>query len=98
MMRIVDKTRLALVTGGSGYVASWIIKMLIEEGINVNATVRDPSNADKVQHLVALAKTTEAQLKLFKADLLDPGSFDDPMRGCEPLIHMASPLLFSDRR
>ena len=47
-MREIDKSKPVLVTGGSGYVASWIIKMLLEEGINVNATVRDPSNFKKV--------------------------------------------------
>ncbi|NNL42482.1 MAG: NAD-dependent epimerase/dehydratase family protein, partial [Desulfobacterales bacterium] len=43
-MREIDKTKPVLVTGGSGYVASWIIKMLLEEGIDVHATVRDPSD------------------------------------------------------
>lgn len=94
-MRIVDKTKPVLVTGGSGYMASWIIKMLLAEGINVNATVRDPSNADKVQHLTSMAEASEAQLKLFKADLLDLGSFDEPMQGCELVIHTASPFFIT---
>ncbi len=37
-MREIDKSKPVLITGGSGYVASWIIKMLLEEGIGVNAT------------------------------------------------------------
>ena len=68
-MREIDKSKQVLVTGGSGYVASWLIKMLLEEGINVNATVRDPSNIQKVDHLTALAKASAGQLKLFKSDL-----------------------------
>ena len=32
-----------LVTGASGYIASWIVKYLLEEGCTVHATVRDPS-------------------------------------------------------
>jgi len=94
-MRQIDRTKPVLVTGGTGYMASWIIKMLLEDGISVNATVRDPSDADKVQHLTYMAEASEAQLKLFKADLLDSGSFDDPMQGCELVIHTASPFFFT---
>lgn len=94
-MSIIDKTKPVLVTGGTGYVASWIIKMLLEEGINVNATVRDPSKVQKVEHLTAMAKTSAGQLKLFKADLLDSGSFDEPMQDCELVIHTASPFFIT---
>ena len=94
-MREIDKTKPVLVTGGTGYVASWIIKMLLEEGIPVHATVRDPSDMQKIEHLKTLAETAAGQLTLFKADLLDPGSFDEPMRGCELVIHTASPYFIT---
>ena len=48
VMSTIDKSKPVLVTGASGYVASWIVKMLLKEGINVNATVRDPSNMQNV--------------------------------------------------
>ena len=94
-MKEIDKSKPVLVTGGSGYVASWIIKMLLEEGISVNATVRDPSNIEKVGHLTALAKESTGKLNLFKSDLLDSGSFDEPMRDCELVIHTASPFIIA---
>lgn len=31
------------VTGGSGYIASWLVKLLLQRGYSVNATVRFPS-------------------------------------------------------
>ncbi|MBN1829748.1 MAG: NAD-dependent epimerase/dehydratase family protein [Deltaproteobacteria bacterium] len=94
-MRDIDKSKPVLVTGGSGYVASWIIKMLLEKGIDVNATVRDASDSKKVDHLTALAKASTGKLNLFKSDLLDRGSFDEPMRGCELVIHTASPFFIT---
>ena len=32
----VDKKKKALVTGGTGFVAGWIIKQLVEAGVNVH--------------------------------------------------------------
>lgn len=94
-MREIDKSKPVLVTGGTGYVASWIIKMLLEDGIVVNTTVRDPSNIQKVEHLMAIAEASAGQLKLFKSDLLDAESFDEPMKDCELLIHTASPFFIT---
>jgi uncharacterized protein YbjT (DUF2867 family) len=31
------------VTGGGGYIASWLVKLLLSRGYAVHATVRDPS-------------------------------------------------------
>jgi nucleoside-diphosphate-sugar epimerase len=33
------------VTGASGYVASWIVKLLLSRGYTVKASVRDPSES-----------------------------------------------------
>jgi nucleoside-diphosphate-sugar epimerase len=91
-MRSIDSTKPVMVTGATGYVASWIIKMLLDEGIDVHATVRDPDNSEKVAYLKALAESSNGNLTLFKADLLKPRSFDDPMHGCQLVIHTASPF------
>ena len=94
-MKIIDKSRSVMVTGGAGYMASWIIKLLLEEGISVNATVRNPSDAQKVEHLGRIAEASPGKLKLFRADLLDFGSFDKPMEGCELVMHIASPFFLT---
>ncbi len=94
-MKVIDKSKPVFVTGATGYMASWIIKMLLEKGINVHATVRDPSNTKKVAHLMALADASSGMLKLYKADLLDFSSFDEPMQDCELVIHTASPFFIS---
>lgn len=89
----IDRSAPVLVTGGSGYIASWLVKYLLEEGLDVHATVRDPSNEKKVGHLEQIAKDTPGTLRLFAADLLDDGAFDEAMSGCELVFHTASPFV-----
>jgi nucleoside-diphosphate-sugar epimerase len=91
-MKKINEESPVLVTGGNGFIASWIIKMLLEEGKTVHATVRDPNNREKVGHLTDLAEKNPGTLKLFKANLLEQGSFDEPMKGCELVMHTASPF------
>lgn len=79
-----------LVTGASGYVASWIVRYLLEDGHTVRGTVRNP---DKPEHLHALAEAHPGRLTLHRADLLDEGSYAEAMAGCELVIHTASPFL-----
>jgi nucleoside-diphosphate-sugar epimerase len=82
-----------LVTGASGYIASWITKYLLEAGHTVHATVRDLAKSASVSHLQATAAQAPGELKLFKADLLTPGSFNEAMQGCSVVIHTASPFI-----
>lgn len=89
----VDTSKPVLVTGGNGYMASWLITYLLEEGVDVHATVRDPSNTDKVGHLLKAANGKNGKLTLFAADLNDESAFDEPMQGCGVVFHTASPFL-----
>lgn len=82
-----------LVTGASGYIAGWIVKALLDQGHTVHGTVRDPDNRKSVAHLHALAESAPGTLKLFKADLLDAGSFDEATCGCDIVMHTASPFI-----
>nr|AFK42069.1 unknown [Lotus japonicus] len=86
----IGEGKLVCVTGASGYVASWIVKFLLEHGYTVRATVRDPSNPKKVEHLVKLDGAKE-RWHLFKADLLEEGSFDSAIQGCDGVFRTASP-------
>lgn len=85
-----------LVTGASGYIASWVIKKLLEQGHPVHATVRDLNKTASFAHLQEIAQELNAELKLFRANLLEEGSFDAAMQGCEVVIHMASPFLVTN--
>ncbi|HEX5486355.1 MAG TPA: aldehyde reductase [Limnobacter sp.] len=81
------------VTGASGYIASWIVQILLEQGFTVHATVRDPNKESAVGHLKKTAEGAKGSLRLFSADLLKEGSFDEALAGCELVIHTASPFV-----
>ena len=92
----VDTTKPVMVSGANGYIASWIVKKLLDSGSTVHATVRDPSNNDRVGHLRDIADKSKGTLKIFQADLLENNSFFQAMQGCEIVFHTASPvILFS---
>ncbi|KAM1369192.1 hypothetical protein ACFX2F_039813 [Malus domestica] len=82
------------VTGASGYIASWLVKLLLQKGYTVKATVRDPNDPKKTEHLRSLDGAKE-RLHLFKADLLEEGAFDAAVDGCQGVFHTASPVLIS---
>ncbi|XP_020192728.1 tetraketide alpha-pyrone reductase 1 [Aegilops tauschii subsp. strangulata] len=91
--RMVSSTKgKVCVTGASGFLASWLIKRLLECGYHVIGTVRDPGNRKKVGHLWKLPGANE-RLQLVRADLLEEGSFDDAVMACEGVFHIASPVL-----
>lgn len=89
---VYDTSKPALVTGATGFIAGWLVKGLLEQGITVHAAVRDPSKTDKFAHLTALVKDKPDQLKFFKADLLDDGAYDEAMASCGVVFHTASPF------
>ncbi|KAL0291434.1 UNVERIFIED_CONTAM: Alpha-N-acetylglucosaminidase [Sesamum calycinum] len=86
--------KVVCVTGASGYVASWLVKLLLERGYTVKGTLRNLNDPNQILHLKALNGADE-RLHLLQADLLEDGSFDSLVDGCEGVFHTASPVLFS---
>ncbi|KAJ9685240.1 hypothetical protein PVL29_017317 [Vitis rotundifolia] len=84
--------KVVCVTGAAGFVASWLVKLLLQRGYTVKATVRDPNDPKKTEHLLSLDGAKE-RLRLFKADLLEEGSFDSIVGGCDGVFHTASPVV-----
>ncbi|XP_062022928.1 bifunctional dihydroflavonol 4-reductase/flavanone 4-reductase [Rosa rugosa] len=84
------------VTGASGFVGSWLVMRLLERGYTVRATVRDPANSKKVKHLLDLPKAA-THLTLWKADLAEEGSFDEAIKGCTGVFHVATPMDFESK-
>jgi len=86
---------LVCVTGAAGFIASHLIKQLLEKGYHVRGTVRNLQKKDNYQHLINLPFANE-RLELLEANLTEEGSFDKAISGCEGVFHTASPFYFKN--
>lgn len=84
------RPRTVCVTGGTGFLGSWCVKLLLERGYNVRATTRD---ADKAAYLRKLPKA-ETNLSIISGvELLAPGAFSSAFEDCDAVLHTASPYV-----
>jgi len=78
-----------LVSGGSGYIAGYLIRQLAAEGWIVHSTLRSRAKEDAVRKLLAV---DNSRLKFFVADLNRDDGWADAMSGCSHVAHVASPF------
>ena len=91
----MDKSKPKLITGGNGYIGSWVVKHLLEEGFTVHLALRDKNKKEKYEHLLKIAETSSGELIVFESDLLIEGSYDEAIKGCDLVFHMASTFLIN---
>ena len=87
-----NRQETVLVTGGSGYIAGWIIVQLLEQGYRVRTTVRSLSREAAVRNAVAGQIDPEDRLCFSVADLLQDDGWSDAVSGCNYVMHVASPM------
>ena len=78
-----------LVSGGSGYIAGFLIRQLVAQGWRVNATLRSLAKEAEVRKLL---KVDDSRLTFFAADLTHDAGWAEAMAGCSHVAHLASPL------
>jgi nucleoside-diphosphate-sugar epimerase len=76
-----------LVTGGTGFVASYVIRQALARGHRVRTTLRDPARAAGVRLLAG-----DGPLEIVTADLTADAGWDAAAAGCDVVLHVASPF------
>ena len=87
-----------LVTGATGFIGLHCCSQLLDAGYAVRGTVRNLARADEVRAAMEKAGSPVEQLELVAADLLSDDGWDDAVKGCQYVLHVASPLLLACRR
>ena len=83
----------ALVTGGSGFVGSYVVAQLLEAGHTVRTTVRSLKREDDVRAMVQTAGIDpENRLSFFAASLERDEGWAEAIAGCDYVHHVASPI------
>ncbi|GAA2227331.1 aldehyde reductase [Promicromonospora sukumoe] len=83
-----------LVTGGTGFIASWCVLALLEAGHDVRTTVRDLGREPALRaRLQAAAPFDDARLTVVVADLVADDGWAEAVAGCNYVLHVASPTL-----
>ncbi|EFJ22121.1 hypothetical protein SELMODRAFT_175949 [Selaginella moellendorffii] len=91
----MDKGKaLVCVTGASGFIASFLVKLLLDRGYKVRGTVRSLTDPSRTSHLRGLPGAEE-RLELVEADLLKDGAFNDVVKDCQGVFHTASPFFLA---
>lgn len=89
-------TDLVLVTGGSGFVAVHCILQLLEKGYEVRTTIRNINKKDRViQMLKNGGISSFEKLSFVEADLTDDKNWDEAVKGCDYVLHIASPIFLA---
>lgn len=78
-----------LVTGGSGYIAGFTIRQLIDQGWTVRTTIRNLAREAEVRGWL---NVDHDRLSFFAADLTGDAGWAEAMAGCSHVVHMASPV------
>jgi nucleoside-diphosphate-sugar epimerase len=82
-----------LVTGGSGFIASYCILQLLAAGHQVRTTVRNLNREADVRAMVKQGGAEPGdRLSFFAAELTQDAGWREAAAGCDYVLHVASPI------
>jgi nucleoside-diphosphate-sugar epimerase len=91
--RTIPQGALIAVTGASGFIASYVIELLLQKGYRVRAIVRDLKREEKWKHLKDL-RQEQNQMEFAEAQI-ESGNYSQILNGCDAVIHTATPYIYT---
>jgi dihydroflavonol-4-reductase len=93
----MDNKEMVLVTGGSGFIATYCIIALLNNGYKVRASLRSLQKSGLVKQLLKEGGIESFDdLSFAAADLKNEASWEKAVEGCGYVIHVASPTPYTD--
>lgn len=90
---IMNEEKNVLVTGGTGYIAEYIIANLLDRGYNVRATARSTKRVSSAQAAIKnLTQSEHPEIEFVAADLASDSGWKAAMKGMNYVMHVASPF------
>ena len=84
-------TKKVLLTGVSGFLGHHCATELIKSGYFVKGTVRDLRRKNEVLNGIKKEVDPNEKIEFIKLDLLKDDGWEDAVKGCEYILHVASP-------
>ncbi|KAK2467474.1 hypothetical protein APHAL10511_000329 [Amanita phalloides] len=92
-MPIVAPGSKILVSGANGFIAVWLVRMLLEQGYAVRGTVR---SKERSAFLIDMFKSYGDKFELVVVeDITKEGAFDEAVKGVDAIEHTASPFHYN---
>jgi nucleoside-diphosphate-sugar epimerase len=96
-MENLQKRKTVLVTGGTGFLGVHTVLQLLQQVYEVKTTLRSLAKKDSILKALQEGGITDfSNLTFIEADLTSDTNWDDAVKGCDYVLHVASPFPAQD--
>lgn len=89
----MEHSETVLVTGGTGFVGSHCVLQLLQGGYRVRTTLRSMGRKGEVIDMLKTGGVTSFdRLTFIETDLMKDDNWDEAVKGCTYVLHVASPI------
>jgi nucleoside-diphosphate-sugar epimerase len=96
-MENLQTNKTVLVTGGTGFLGVHTVLQLLQQGYEVKTTLRSISKKDTILKALEEGGITDfSNLSFIEADLTSDNNWDEAVKDCDYVLHVASPFPAQD--